>query len=161
MTNGEKLEQVFPDGICPFFKSWLDCEYKEPLTKINQDLTKNKSEIPTGSTTKNDLGVDAVSRQAINGYIDYILSHGMGKKKSFDFIKKFVANLPPQEPRWIPTSERLPEEDGEYFATVYDTDENYKYMDIAELEDGIWQYKDYIKVLAWMPLPQPHREVEA
>ena len=53
-------------------------------------------------TAKNDLAVDAVSRQAINGYIDYILSHGMGKKKSFDFIKKFVANLPsvtPQEPK--------------------------------------------------------------
>jgi hypothetical protein len=65
-----------------------------------------------------------------------------------------------QELRWIPTSERLPEEDGEYYATVYDTDENYKYMDIAELEDGIWQYKDYVKVLAWMPLPQPYREVE-
>jgi hypothetical protein len=63
MTNGEKLEQVFPDGICPFFKSWLDYEYKEPLTKINQDLTKNKSEIPTSSTTKNDLVVDCVSRQ--------------------------------------------------------------------------------------------------
>jgi hypothetical protein len=98
MTNGEKLEQVFPDGICPFFKSWLDCEYKEPLTKVNQDLTKNKSEIPTSSTTKNDLGVDAVSRQAINGYIDYIISHGMGKKKSFDFIKKFVANMSPVTP---------------------------------------------------------------
>jgi hypothetical protein len=55
MTNGEKLEQVFPDGICPFSKSWLDYEYKEPLTKINQDLTKNKSENPTSSTTKNDL----------------------------------------------------------------------------------------------------------
>jgi hypothetical protein len=55
MTNGEKLEQIFPDGICPFFKSWLDCEYKEPLTKVNQDLTKNKSENPTSSTTKNDL----------------------------------------------------------------------------------------------------------
>lgn len=49
-------------------------------------------------TTKNDLGVDAVSRQAINGYIDYILSHGMGKKKSFDYIKKFVANLTPATP---------------------------------------------------------------
>jgi hypothetical protein len=101
MTNGEKLEQVFPDGICPFSKIWLDYEYKEPLTKVNQDLTKNKSEIPTSSTTKNDLAVDAVSRQAINGYIDYILSHGMGKKKSFDFIKKFVTNLTsitPQEP---------------------------------------------------------------
>jgi ribosomal protein S27E len=98
MTNGEKLEQVFPDGICPFSKSWLDYEYKEPSTKVNQDLTKNKSEIPTSSTTKNDLGVDAISRQAINGYIDYILSHGMGKKKSFDFIKKFVANMPPATP---------------------------------------------------------------
>jgi hypothetical protein len=63
MTNGEKLEQIFPDGICPFSKSWLDCEYKEPLTKVNQDLTKNKSEIPTSSTTKNDLVVDCVSRQ--------------------------------------------------------------------------------------------------
>jgi hypothetical protein len=55
MTNGEKLEQVFPDGICPFSKIWLDYEYKEPLTKVNQDLTKNKSENPTSSTTKNDL----------------------------------------------------------------------------------------------------------
>ena len=64
-----------------------------------------------------------------------------------------------QEPRWIPTSERLPEEDGEYYATIYDIDENYQYMDIAELEDGIWQYKDYIKVLAWMPLPKPYSEV--
>jgi hypothetical protein len=57
MTNGEKLEQVFPDGICPFSKSWLDYEYKEPLTKINQDLTKNKSENPTSSTTKSFLVV--------------------------------------------------------------------------------------------------------
>lgn len=58
-------------------------------------------------TTKNDLAVDCISRQAVNGYIDYILSHGMGKKKSFDFIKKFVTKLPsvtPQEPKighWI------------------------------------------------------------
>lgn len=51
------------------------------------------------STTKDYLGVDAISRQAINGYIDYILSHGMGKKKSFEFIKKFVANLPPVTPQ--------------------------------------------------------------
>jgi 5,10-methenyltetrahydromethanopterin hydrogenase len=60
--------------------TWWNAEYKEP-------------------TTKNDLGVDAVSRQAINEYIDFILTHGMGKKKSFDFIKKFVANLPPATPQ--------------------------------------------------------------
>lgn len=100
MTNGEKLKEVFPNMRIDVFVSyvqvvgenyefnnlyplkWWNAEYKEP-------------------TTKNDLGVDAVSRQAINGYIDYILSHGMGKRKSFEFIKNFVANLPsvtPQEP---------------------------------------------------------------
>ena len=101
MTNGEKIKEIFPDGVLTSInnsyywgneilvsKSWWNAEYTEP-------------------TTKNDLGVDAVSRQAINRYIDYILSHGMGKKKSFDFIKKFVANLTPvtpQEPKtghWI------------------------------------------------------------
>jgi hypothetical protein len=74
-----------------------------------------------------------------------------------DIIDSACNRILEQEPRWIPTSERLPEEDGEYYATVYDTDENYKYMDIAELEDGIWQYKDYVKVLAWMPLPEPYK----
>jgi hypothetical protein len=45
MTNGEKLEQIFPNGICPFSKGWLSAEYKEP-------------------TTKNDLAVDCISRKA-------------------------------------------------------------------------------------------------
>lgn len=78
MTNGEKLKEIFPDGVLTSInnsyyrgddilvsKNWWNAEYKEP----------NKSEIPTGSiidwnnchtseqldsiaTTKNDLGVD-------------------------------------------------------------------------------------------------------
>lgn len=62
---------------------------------------------------------------------------------------------------WIPVSERLPEVDGEYLATIYDMDEGYKYTDIAELENGIWNYKNYIKVLAWMPLPEPYEPQES
>ena len=143
MTNGEKLDQVFPDGICPFSKNWLDYEYKEPLTKVNQDLTKNKSEIPTGSTTKNNLGVDTVSRQAINGYIDYILSHGMGKKKSFDYIKKFVANLPsatPQEPildKIRAEIDKIYEREGNSFDCLNALDELKEFIDKykAESED--------------------------
>jgi len=122
MTNGEKLEQVFPDGICPFSKSWLDYEYKEPKNKLSSGTRKKlekvspiidwnnchtSEQLEKISTTKNDLAVDAVSRQAINGYIDYILSHGMGKKKSFDFIKKFVANLPPATPQASTTKNDL------------------------------------------------------
>ena len=45
MTNEEKLYQIFPDGICPFSKVWLSEEYREP-------------------TTKNNLGVDCISRKA-------------------------------------------------------------------------------------------------
>lgn len=59
---------------------------------------------------------------------------------------------------WISVTERLPEEDGEYLATIYDMDENHEYMDIAELEDGKWCYKPYILVKAWMPLPEPYEE---
>ena len=77
-----------------------------------------------------------------------------------EIVEKAVKNIE-IEPNWIPVSERLPEDDGEYLATIYDTDENYKYMDIAEWEDGIWQYKDYIKVLAWMPLPKPFEPQES
>jgi len=74
MTNGEKLEQVFPDGICPFSKKWLDCEYKK--SSLSSALEKNSKKLENVSpvidwnnchtseqldsiaTTKNDLGVD-------------------------------------------------------------------------------------------------------
>lgn len=112
-----------------------------------------KSEIPTGSD-------DCISRQAVEGAI-YDATRAMDL--NYGQIMDYIDNLPsviPQEPKWILVSERLPKEDGEYLVTIYDADENYKYMDIAELADGIWQYKGYIKVLAWMPLPEPYREAE-
>jgi len=71
MTNGEKLEQVFPDGICPFSKNWLDYEYKEPTTKNCESCRYYGSHHEVCNycynfslwteqepTTKNDLGVD-------------------------------------------------------------------------------------------------------
>lgn len=57
--------------------------------------------------------------------------------------------------KWILCSKRLPEEAGEYLATIYDMNENHEYIDIAKLEDGKWCYKSYILVKAWMPLPEP------
>ena len=77
MTNGEKLKEIFPNGVLTSInnsyywgddilisKNWWNAEYIEP----------NCSEIPTGSdnlssgtrkkletgTTKNDLGVDCI-----------------------------------------------------------------------------------------------------
>ena len=117
-----------------FNKRWWNAEYKEPTAKENlvvedavsrkavitiiqnhwwncRDIDKLVNELPP---VKPQPCEDSVSRKAINGYIDYILSHGMGKKKSFDFIKKFVANLPsvtPQKPKIVPIAEIKYDED--------------------------------------------------
>ena len=83
--------------------------------------------------------------------------------------------------RWIPVSERLPEEYGEYMITwttsnslarkegflgtaeyelsgEYDH-ENNRFKGEWILEDYIKNYSD-VKVTAWMPLPKPYSESE-
>lgn len=107
MSREEKQKAIDALKISAPVPAMTQEEFKDYIQTLNKIMDWLEQE----PTTKNDLAVDAVSRQAINGYIDYILSHGMGKKKSFDFIKKFVAKLPsitPQEPRkghWIETAE--------------------------------------------------------
>ena len=70
MTNGEKMKEIFPQGIISYSgifiifdingycqqysPNWWNAEYKEP----SYSEKPNKSEIPTGSPTKNDLAVD-------------------------------------------------------------------------------------------------------
>ncbi len=85
------------------------------------------------------------------------LDESYEQAKILEKIKENYALFRATANKWIPVGERLPEEDGEYLATIYDMDENHEYMDIAEFEDGKWQYKNFIKVLAWMPLPEPYK----
>lgn len=83
------------------------------------------------------------------------------------------------EQRWIPVSERLPEEYGEYMITWTTSHSlvngEYGFLGIAEYESsgeydyennefkGEWLLEDYIKnypnvkVTAWMPLPEPYK----
>lgn len=90
-----------------------------------------------------------------------------------------VDNAPTIEPqKWIPVSERLPEEDKEVMVSVHflgldqkhpsgwndHIKENY-YVDVGIQIDGEWSsYSDEYKVarnrhivVAWMPLPEPYR----
>lgn len=66
--------------------------------------------------------------------------------------------------QWIPCSERLPEEDGQYIVTVkYEHVDGYEdiYSEHGEWVDGHWDACMFghcgrvEKVLAWQPLPKP------
>lgn len=77
------------------------------------------------------------------------------------------------QPEWIPCSERLPEEDGEYFVTVegYLEGEHVLVLNYGTPllpmnvgEGRAWYLSDiegdyyYDGVIAWMPLPEPYKE---
>ena len=111
----EKLKEVFPsiklyekshDAIQINFDSvWWNAEYKEP-------------------TTKNDLAVDCISRaDAIQAMQDK--AKKLTNEDTINGLCGAVAilfDLPsvtPQEPRWIPVSERLPKTDNEISINKY------------------------------------------
>lgn len=171
MTNGEKIKEIFPNRVLTSInnsyywgddilvgKSFWNAEYKEP----------NKSEIPTGSTTKNDLGVDCISRQELlKIYEDRFselqkLKHLKDNKGAEDrqmgvnYCINILKELPPvtpQEPRWIPISEKLPEEDVEYLVTVKQ----------GYVMPALWvgNAENWKEVTAWMPLPKPYEPQES
>lgn len=80
-----------------------------------------------------------------------------------------LENLPSAQPeqRWIPCSERLPEENGQYLITVkYEHEEGYNdiYAEHGDWSDGKWDMFCFghcgkvESIIAWMPLPEPYVE---
>lgn len=65
------------------------------------------------------------------------------------------------ENRWIPVTDRLPEEDGFYIATLDGEicGEEEPFVGLAEFENGKWvdDEEDYRCIFAWQPLPAPYR----
>ena len=138
-------------------------------------------------STKNDLGVDCISReQALvairNLYpsmprVDFngSLRKWVDKYKPYIECDDAIEQLPsviPQEPRWIPVSERLPEKNMSCLVSVgeFHFTEIAMYSDLMGTIDHkiFWQghygKDNYINitkyVCAWMPLPRDYREVK-
>jgi hypothetical protein len=72
-----------------------------------------------------------------------------------------------EQARWIPCSERCPEEDGQYLITVkYEHVNDYEdiYSEHGEWNDGKWDMSLFghcgkvERITAWMPLPEPYKQ---
>lgn len=97
--------------------------------------------------------------------------------EAFDIIDNAPTIEERPDGKWIPVSERLPKEDGEYLLWgKIDEDEEVEYTFIGNYDEGseqfgIWherfdsrtlgslgcEFYEYSKVIAWQPLPKPYK----
>lgn len=118
---------------------------------------------------------DLISRQAaidaLDGKIEITgRTNAEAVKGYVRLVKDRLERLPFAQPeqRWIPVTERMPEEYGEYICTL----ENGQVQEcgfVPENQIGLvdgWstceadghKFLGYVDVLAWMPLPEPYRK---
>ena len=78
-------------------------------------------------------------------------------RKSVEALDMAIKAL--EQQRWIPVNKELPKKDGEYLVTV-GGEATFTDVDTAWFYYGHWihQFGCTVKVIAWMPLPEPYRE---
>ena len=144
-------------GDCNFCDSEGDCIIL--LENVEHDYTENER-YDYCPLIEIEQSEDCVSRQAV---ID-IFNRIRLTKLEYLQTKKTLKELPPVIPtqRWIPVSERLPEEETTVLICTdqgdIDTSRIFSYS------DGEWEWFAsswcYGEIIAWMPLPEPYIESE-
>lgn len=101
-------------------------------------------------------------------------THEYGDAIPCDWLMSAIDNAPTVEPRWIPTSEMLPERYDSYLVMWRRRDEYsdslfYEIVEYFPADDegeGEWEQieqagKDGAEIVAWMPLPEMYEPKEA
>ena len=77
-----------------------------------------------------------------------------------EFEEKAIDTVLNAIPKWIPVTERLPEEDGSYLVSGKWGSGKESVGDCEfSVEDGYFQTAWNFDVVAWMPLPEPFKGV--
>jgi hypothetical protein len=113
------------------------------------NLAEELAKLPSAQPDVPDTNVgDMISRQAaIDAVIKRDANCGIDSAEALRAL--------PSAQRWIPCSERLPRENGDYLVT-------FKYLifypvEVCEFKDGKWDSGMY-DVVAWMFVPEAYRE---
>lgn len=94
---------------------------------------------------------------------DFIGGMNMCDEISNEAYKKIMCHCEEQELRWIPISERMPEEDTDVLVTLKCGLIGIMQKKLADDDNGepcyIWQdfEGEEHEVIAWMPLPKPYK----
>lgn len=167
------LDNLLKADDIPFY-------YKPSIKAVMDTIALSSSEKPNNSTTKNDLGVECISRDSAIKALDYDIDSfefKSGVSKYMNDIAKLLntiyeiqvnnikalPSVTPQEPRWIPVSERLPEESTAVL--VWCPKRKNIYCACYE-EKQWWIFGPFWKevteeIVAWRPLPiKPYSEVK-
>ena len=103
---------------------------------------------------------DLISREAAIGALDKRFdSIPMEQTAEILQLRKDLRELPSAQPElpWIPCNERLPEHGGWYIVTRRITKDNDRCVGLLWYSTAHgWEWDNAI---AWMPLPEPYREV--
>ena len=141
-------------------------------TRLNREIIM----LSHGCHCQNRIGETGMNNaEAVNWLIN--ITADIGKIEHQDLwhyeqalseIREMLEDTPTiePEPKWIPCSERLPEEDGQYLITVkYKHVDGYNdiYAEHGEWYDEKWDMfcfghcGEVEGILAWMPLPEPYK----
>ena len=107
---------------------------------------------------------DLISRQAAIDAVKELCLHYTPTKSvkhpHIDFVVEELERLPSAHQRWIPCSERLPEEDEDVLVCSEEGDIDIacwlpeQWTDEPHIEWWSGEYRVY--AVAWMPLPKPY-----
>ena len=95
-------------------------------------------------------------------------THNSFTKQEFINVLDWLLNEHPKHNGWIPCSERLPEEAGDYLVTQYTEKSIFDYCDAYRVstiffddKNGWWDDIDNScgwNIIAWQPLPLPYKK---